>query len=157
MKSKHFFSLLIAAAWLCGGCVTSTPAVPDPATDQQLATGIATGNAMLEAFRTDNATDFLAQLPENSTAQFGEKEFTASRKNMIDTMGELKSYEFLCCLEMPQPAAVNGKQPLLRPLIWKVRFLRKTVSGRDVYQEMLFRAVIGELDGKPYVLSFGFL
>ena len=64
MKNKHLFSLLIAA-WLCGGCVTETPAIPGPATDPQLATGIATGNAMLEAFRTDDAADFLAQLPEN--------------------------------------------------------------------------------------------
>ena len=39
----------------------------------------------------------------------------------------------------------------------KTRFLRKTAAGRDVYQETLFRVVIGRLDGKPYVLSFGFL
>ena len=49
MKNKHLFSLLIAA-WLCGGCVTETPAVPDPATDPQLATGIATGKTMKKLY-----------------------------------------------------------------------------------------------------------
>ncbi len=49
--------------------------------------------------------------------------------------------------------------PTLHPLIWKVRFCRKAKQKNEppVYQETLFRIVFGRLDGKLYVLSFGFL
>ena len=147
--------LLFAAAAFFGGCASTAPE-PAPAADAALTEEIATGDAMLAAFRDDDAGAFLKQLPENVAERFGEKEFETARRNLTETMGELESYEFLCPLEMPREEK-GGKKPTLRPLIWKARFLRKTVSGRAVHQETLFRVVIGRLDDKPHVLSFGFL
>ena len=147
--------LLFAAAVIFGGCASTAPQ-PASEADAALNEGIATGEAMLAALRDDDASAFLKQLPENIAARFGEKDFAAARRNLKETMGELESYQFLCPLEMPREAE-ERKTPTLHPLIWKTRFLRKTAAGRDVYQETLFRVVIGRLDGKPYVLSFGFL
>ena len=147
--------LLFAAAVIFGGCASTAPQ-PASEADAALNEGIATGEAMLAAFRDDDASAFLKQLPENVAERFGKKEFATARRNMKETMGDLESYQFLCPLEMPLEGP-EGKTPTLHPLIWKTRFLRKTASGRDVYQETLFRVVVGRLDGKPYVLSFGFL
>ena len=149
------FLLSSAAAVIFGGCASTAPE-PAPEAEAALTEGIATGEAMLAAFRDDDASAFLKQLPENVAERFGEKEFATARRNMKETMGDLESYQFLCPLEMPLEGP-EGKTPTLHPLIWKARFLRKTASGREVHQETLFRVVVGRLDGKPYVLSFGFL
>ena len=65
---------------------------------------------------------------------------------MREQFGRIRSAEFLTEL----------RTPLVRNLVWKVRFERKNREGGTLEQDMLFRLVTGTLDGRPVVLNFGF-
>ena len=62
--------------------------------------------------------------------------------------GEMQSFSYLTEL----------KTPLVQNRIWTVRFERKADQGKEtVEQDLLFRLVTGEVDGKLQVLGMGFL
>ncbi len=134
-----------------GGCATQdketavkqTPGVSSLAEEQAL------GDKMIKALRDNDSASFLSLLHKDTRVRFGKKEFEDNRADMKKLFGEIVSVQYLTSLEMPT----------LRPMIWKIRFCRKAQQkdAAPIYQETLFQIVFGRLDGKAYVLSFGFL
>ena len=104
------------------------------------------GETILKGLQ-DNDFRILKPLLENGPMKsVVEKDFKSSEENMKQQFGELKSYSYLAELQTP----------MVRNLIWKVKFERKGSSGKMIGQEILFRLVTGSSDGKTVVLGFGF-
>ena len=66
------------------------------------------------AFLKNDAKTFLAQVPEEARQKFNEKQFSASRKSIIESMGEPVSFQYVTALEMTA----------FTPHVWKIRFQR---------------------------------
>ena len=68
---------------------------------------------------------------------------------LAETIGTPEKFEFITGLDAP----------VFKSHLWKVTFRRQAVLNQEqeFRQETLFRVVTGELDGKPYIVSFGFL
>ena len=142
------FSIITA---FTGGCVTQEkdPAVKQTPVVSSLAKEQALGEKMIKALRDNDSNTFLSLLHKDTRIRFGKKEFEDNRAEMKKLFGEIVSVQYLTALEMPT----------LHPMIWKLRFCRKAQQkdAAPIYQETLFQIIFGLLDGKPYVLSFGFL
>ncbi len=107
------------------------------------------GGNMLESFRKNDAKGFLKNLPEDARRKFGEQEFQTTRSSVMESQGEIVSFQYLALLNAP----------LLKTHLWKVVFKRTALRNqeKEYRQEILFRVIYGELNGKPYIVSFGFL
>lgn len=145
------FSLF--AASVCCACATANIQTPEQTKNQIEraesfdASSIELGDKLLAAYKNGNVKAFLSLLPDDVTKTFGEKEFKGSKKAIADTMGEIQSYQFLTKLNAP----------VFKSYLWKVNFRRTNRDGEVFNQETVFRVITGELDGKPYAVSFGFL
>lgn len=104
---------------------------------------------MLEAYCDNDPGKFVNMLPEALVKQFGEEEFSESRKVLEDSLGEVKQFEFLTKLNAPE----------FQVYIFRVTFLRTGVMDKEkeIEQETLFRIIAGDLEGDPQIISFGFL
>ena len=102
------------------------------------------GDHILHAIQTDNYEEFSRYVKEN---EISGEEFQNSRKNIMEQFGTITGYEYLTDLEIP----------LLHNMIWKVNFERKGNNQKSVKQELLFRLVLGTINGKNYVVSMSFL
>ncbi len=107
------------------------------------------GEKMLDAYIADDADDFVALLSNDLRRNFDTDAFAANRATVEETIGSAQSYEFLTELDAP----------VFRTYLWKVRFNRKAQLDEDKLfsQETVFRIVTADLDGKPCLVSFGFL
>jgi len=134
--------LLLSAAAGCAAVNSAGPEAeavrPSPATN---------GEALLKAFRGNDAAAFLAALPAELRGQFGQKEFEGARRSIGESLGEPVAYEYLTTLE----------HPLLTVSLWKVRFERKDSEGETVRQEAVFRVISAVENGGFRVVSFNFL
>ncbi len=106
----------------------------------------AIGEKMLAAFQKNDAKAFLQYIPAGNAGKYGEKEFSAERKEITSRLGEIASYRFLTKLEL---------EPV-HQLVWAVRFKRKNIEQKDVFQEVLFTIVVGKVDESRKVFLFGF-
>ena len=96
----------------------------------------------------DDAEGFVARLSPESREKFGVKEFQATRKELIRTMGTPISFRYITTLEFVA----------VQPHIWKVRFEREDRKGEKFRSETLFRVITGRAnDGTILVLGFNFL
>lgn len=134
--------LLLSAA---AGCAAVNPAGPE--TEAARPSPATNGEALLKAFRNNDAAAFLAALPAELHEQFGQKEFEGARRSIGESLGEPVSYEYLATLE----------HPLLTVSLWKVRFERKDSEGKTVHQEAVFRVISAAEKGGFRVVSFNFL
>lgn len=142
LVARILAALLLSAA---AGCAAVNPAGPE--TEAARPSVATNGEALLKAFRSNDATAFLAALPLELRGQFGQKEFEGARRSIGESLGEPVSYEYLATLE----------HPLLTVSLWKVRFERKDSEGKTVHQEAVFRVIsAAEKDGFR-VVSFNFL
>lgn len=71
-------------------------------------------------------------------------------------------FQFARCIPLLAAAASRPctgwrLRPAVRNLIWKVGFERDADDGDEVEQDMLFRLMTGNVDGKTCMLSCGFL
>lgn len=107
------------------------------------------GEKLLKKYQANDAKGFSALLSADVRKHFGVKEFEATRKSISDTMGNIQTIEYLTKLQAP------GYESHL----WKVTFRREGVRAKDKEydQETLFRILTSDLNGKPYLISFGFL
>lgn len=106
------------------------------------------GESLILAFMKDKPDLFISQLPEDARKDFTKKDFEITRKSMLEKLGEPVSYEFITNLE----------HPIATVSVWRIRFRRDSSDkSRKIYQETLFRAISGKIDGKDVLLSFNFL
>ena len=104
------------------------------------------GNKILESLQKKDYSSF-AKCVDDKENKISEEEFRISEKNLREQFGRITGYEYLTDLELP----------LMHNMIWKVRFERKGKNQDTVKQELLFRLVLGTINGKPHVISMGFL
>ena len=102
--------------------------------------------AMIKAFQNNDYTQLRQCLPPELTLQFTEEKFRQSRNELTKTLGELVDYSFLAEL----------KAPVFRNLIYKVKFRRIGNDQKPIEQEVLFRVMLAQSEGKIQVISFVF-
>ncbi len=146
--------ILLAASGLLllfSGCtvIPDSPARPSSpaAGGEEINPEIRIGNAMLEAIRKEDFRAFRNCLRGGPAEELSRRDFETSMNQSRTQFGTLRKFRFLTSLQTPA----------VRNLIWKTEFQRKGSNGRRITQELLFRLVSGTLDGRPVVLSFGFL
>lgn len=104
------------------------------------------GERMLAAIRMDDFKAFRACLTGGPAANLTDRDFRTSRESTLSQFGTLEDFRYLTEL----------KTPSVRNLLWIATFERTGGNGQKITQELLFRLVLGTLDGRPVVLSFGF-
>ena len=114
-----------------------------PKGDERL---IQLGGNILRAMQKADYKSFAKYVNEKDN-KISEDEFRTSEKNIREQFGRITGFEYLTDLEMP----------LMHNLIWKVQFERKGKNQETVKQDLLFRLVLGTIDGKPHIISMGFL
>ena len=144
------FAILLVIA-VSAGCAQLPPPEETIVTAQDelyLGTAIQQGDAFLSAFREKSYAAAQKALPENLHELFPQEAFEQSLEQFDGTLGEIVAFEYLTEL----------KTPLLKTLVWKITFQRPSSDGTaTIEQETLFRALIAPMDGKPHIISFGFL
>ena len=161
LRSSFSGVLCLAAALLCSAGCRSTASASSSAVKPVSAPAPAkadgkkaepavqkVGESLILAFMKDKPDLFISQLPEEARQKFTKKDFELTRKSMIDEIGEPVSYEFITNLEHPV-ATVS---------IWRVRFRRDSSDKtKKIFQERLFRAMYGKLDGRDVLFNWNFL
>lgn len=151
-------ALLLASLAGCAACGTDDkpcqpPAPEHPGADCAAPDGFACrartlAEKLCRAFVRDDADGFRALLPENLRKEFHEEAFRTARRKLVSALGEASGWEYAATL----------RHPLLNVQLWKIAFCKTASDGTEkITQEALFQVMIGEIDGKPQVVSFGFL
>ena len=140
---------LLAGSALLTGCATRIRELPAEVrkTEPQGA-DFEFCRKLVIAFMKNDAKTFLAHVPEEVREKFSEKQFAASRKAIIESMGEPISFRYVTALEMTA----------FTPHIWKIRFQRTDPrNDKKFTSEALFRIITGKINGKPVLIGFQFL
>ena len=138
--------LLLIPLLFCSACRV----IPQDETPKEIrndSAEIALGNKLLSAIRKNDFRIFSECLKNGPASQMTLQDFNTSKKNMNETFGDMKSFEFLSSL----------KTPAVKNLIWKITFVRRGKDGQEITQQVLFRLITGMDEGKCIVLSFGFI
>ena len=106
----------------------------------------ALGDSILRSIQAGSYPEFASVLAGRSGFNIPADDFHASCSGVKEKYGEIVSWSYLTGL----------KSMLVRNSVWKVRFLKTRSDGRKEEQEMLFRLVTGEPEGKTKVLALGF-
>lgn len=130
--------LFLLTAVLSGGCCSVT--IPPPETHR-------CGEILAESFCGNNPGRFVTPLSGAMKKEFGEKEFSLSRKKVCQAMGKPVRKQFVGKLE----------HPFLDIELWKITFKRKGKEGKTIVQDALFQVVCATENGEQKVISFGFL
>ncbi len=149
MKQLFLTAGLISATGLLAGCATPIRELPreerkaEPKSEE-----FAFSRKLVIAFMRNDAKGFLQYLPEEVRDKFDEKKFSASRKSIIESLGEPISFQYVTTLELTA----------FTPFIWKIRFQRTDPrNGKKFTSEALFRIITGKLNDKPILIGFQFL
>ncbi len=108
------------------------------------------GDRILGAIRDKNYPEFHALIGQGAFAkEMAEKDFNTSCEQFKKQFGRIIQFSFLTEL----------KTPGVKNLIWRVTFERPSANtgGDPIRQELLFRLVTAELEGKAEVIGMGFL
>ncbi|MDD3155002.1 MAG: hypothetical protein PHS41_09045 [Victivallaceae bacterium] len=150
---KHKLAMLAAALLALTGCTVIPPEDPvgtkSPETQsRELAAAQHTGRQMLQAFLDDNAKGFCAGLDKTTAEKFSQSEFKLSRERMVREYGKPLGFTYLGDLA----------NPLLKVLVWKVRFEKIGSKNQPIHRELLFQLTSGvDENNRCTVISFGFL
>ena len=131
--------LFLLTAVLSGGCCSVT--IPQ---QQETYCG---GKILAESFCGNDPGKFTVPLSGAMKKEFGEKEFSLSRKKVCQAMGKPVRKQFVGKLE----------HPFLDIELWKITFKRKGKEGKTIVQDALFQVVCATENGEQKVISFGFL
>ena len=104
------------------------------------------GTDILTALQKSDYQLFAKSVNDNEN-KISEDEFQVSEKNVRNQFGKITGFEYLTDLETP----------LMHNLLWKVQFERTGENQKTVKQELLFRLILGTINGKPHVISMSFL
>lgn len=149
MRKMMVLTGLIAGAAMANGCITGVRELPAEIrkTEPQGA-DYEFCRKLVVAFMKNDAKTFLGAMPEEARKKFNEKQFAASRKSIIESMGEPISFRYVTSLEMTA----------FTPHVWKIRFQRTDPrNGKKFTSETLFRIITGKIDGKPVLIGFQFI
>ena len=140
---------LLAGAGLIAGCATPIRELPrEERKNEPQGEEYAFSRKLVIAFMRNDAKGFIQHLPEEVREKFDEKKFDASRKSIIESMGEPISFQYVTALELTT----------FTPFVWKIRFQRTDPrNGKKFTSEALFRIITGKLDNKPILIGFQFL
>lgn len=148
MKRSFLISSVVLAI-LSAGCTVVRELPSEEVPLNQQSDSYLLAHQLLTAFLKDDAKTFIGLLPSELQSRFTEKDFAATRKSVIDTMGTPISFQYLTTLEMGP----------LSPQIWKVRFERTGVRKVDetFHSEALFRVITGKTNENTTIItSFNF-
>lgn len=145
---KKGYPLVLLPAVLLPACVNAPPEKPvrRNTSGTDCSRELRIGNAVLKAMKNNRYRELALLLRDGPLSGMPEQDFRASERYMRERVGQIRSAVFLTELRMP----------LVRNLIWQVRFERKNRGGGILEQDMLFRLITGTLDGRPVILNFGF-
>lgn len=149
MRSTLLLAGMIAGSAAVCGCATGVRELPAEVrkTEPQGA-DYEFCRKLVIAFMKNDAKTFLSHMPEEARKKFNEKQFAASRKSIIESMGEPISFRYVTSLELTA----------FTPHVWKIRFQRTDPrNGRKFTSEALFRIITGRIDGKPVLIGFQFI
>ena len=149
MRKTVMLAGMLAGSILAGGCATCIRELPAEVRKQEpQGAEYEFCRQVVIAFMKNDAKKFLSYLPEETRNKFDEKQFAASRKSVLDSMGEPISFQYVTALELTT----------FTPHIWKIRFQRTDPrNGKKFTSEVLFRIITGKLNGKPVMIGFQFL
>ena len=142
------WSVVLAAA-LCAGCRVTSGAggFTPPAGGSDRAAARKFGDGILAALRERDYPKLVENIPGDLADHVSEAGFLASCGKLEDKFGKLQNSRFLISLETP---AFDN-------LIWVADFSKPGANGQPVRRQLLFRVVTMPTDGKPKVVSFGFI
>ena len=147
MKRRLITGAALALACIFSGCTVINELPPEAAPVADDAE-YELGRRLLGAFLAGDGEEFVGLLPEEAAERFGVKEFEASRKALVESLGEPISFSYVTDLELP----------VFTPHIWKVRFRRRDLkSGETFTSEVLFRVITGRIDDRTIITAFQFL
>lgn len=148
MKQILLFFFLLGIALLCAcAVIPEKPVAETPEIPADTSADIRIGERLLAAIRTDDFKAFRACLAGGPAENLTDRDFRTSRESILSQFGVIKEFRYLTELQTPS----------VRNLLWVAAFERKGGNGQNIRQELLFRLVLGTLDGRTIVLSFGFL
>ena len=105
------------------------------------------GRKLLTAFLKNDPSTFVSLLSPEAERVFDEQKFRNMRAELVKSLGEPVSFRFLTTLEMTA----------LKPNLWAVRFKRVSQpSGKEYYQEAVFRVTTARVDGRANIIGFNF-
>ena len=105
------------------------------------------GEGILAAFQNDDFHALIKNTPGELEEQVTEKDFRTSCRNFKERFGKLAEFRFLTVLDTP--AFCN--------LIWIATFVRSGTNGAEIRRQLMFRVVSMPDEGKPKVVSYGFM
>ena len=142
-------ALLAGCTLLCGCATDEVQELPMEAGETEpQGEDFEFSRELVIAFMNNDAKSFLAHVPEEAREKFNEKQFAASRKAIIESMGKPISFRYVTALEMTA----------FTPHIWKIRFQRTDPrNGKKFTSEALFRIITGKINGEPVLIGFQFL
>ena len=149
MRKSLLLAGLIAGAAAASGCATGVRELPAEArkAEPQSADYLFCRKLVI-AFMKNDAKTFLGAMPEEARKKFNEKQFAASRKSILESMGNPISFRYVTSLEMTA----------FTPHVWKIRFQRTDPrNDKKFTSEALFRIITGKIDGKPVLIGFQFI
>ncbi len=138
---------------LLAGCVQLASPLPTEhetptVTQSENDSAIMCGENLLKSFQQSNYALARESLAENLLETFDQKAFTHMLQELGKSLGEIRSFTYEDEL----------KTPILKTLVWKVRFVRKSSDGGEIEQDALFRALVAaQTDGRDQIISFNFL
>ena len=140
----------LAALLTLTGCVCVNELPPQgPDKEAQETPEYRLAKEMLLAFIRNDANGFVRRMSPKNTELLNPERFKKFRAEMVESRGEPVSFRYLTTLEMPVP---------FKPQIWVVRMKKvNSQTGKEFYQEILFRVVTARADGKVHVISVNFL
>lgn len=140
---------LIAGTAMAVGCATTVRELPaEVRKTEPKGADYEFCRKLVVAFMKNDAKTFLAEMPEEARRKFNEKQFAASRKSIIESLGEPISFQYVTALELTA----------FTPHVWKIRFQRTDPrNGKKFTSEALFRIITGKIDGKPVLIGFQFI
>ena len=142
----YMMALCLTVAGLSSGCVVVKEYAPPKESVKCNPLEYELARQLLQAFIKNDAKKFVSLLPEETRQKFTVKSFEATRKAVIDSVGEPVAYSYLTTLKLTA----------LNPQIWKVTVRRYNVNKTKEYtSEILFKVVTG-MTGKKEAVITGF-
>ena len=111
--------------------------------DEQM---IASGNAMISAFKAGNYQAFSRFLSDGLKRDFSGDSFDSGRRQVVESAGEVRGVRYI--------GKLAG--PVFSNFLWAVAFSRNS-GNKPVEQELLFKLTAAQDEQGARVISFGFM
>ena len=150
MIRKTLLAAVALFAALLTGCTVVRELPPQEATEEmRQSPEYKLAREMLDCFIRGDGDTFVANMAPKGQSQLTAEQFKKFRAEIVEARGEPVSFRYVTALEMPID---------FKPQIWAVRMKKTNAqSGKEFFQEILFRVVTARADGRVYVLSVNFL